>query len=368
MGETKLEPASSEEDPLAVAGDAAPVSDADATLIPEAELEAALSEIENAANEIGQAAANADGSPNGDAAPPRAGDTSVSNAVASEDELAAALGGLEQMSEREVSEIPSLGDETPIEQTSSAADDSIAAPGAPPEPQRAGDTSESNALLPENELETALAEIEQMSEADAEDIPSLDEPGEASSADTDASQQQEAVESEAGAPTGAAESGAPAEEKPEEADSSPEDDAAATADDSSPEADAKPVEKEVRFAIGKKKAAAQAAEYTPPAERGDGESGQGGAPPIPDLQKRLLRMLDGVLDTVNHPLAGLSESTRKLVGLAALVTLVVSLSAMFILPSMLPRRDAISFLQEKRAKLDAPKPPRVAPDEPALED
>ena len=75
------------------------------------------------------------------------------------------------------------------------------------------------------------------------------------------------------------------------------------------------------------------------------------------LSKRIYRALDQALDRVNRPFERLGTGVRALVGWVALATLIVSILAIVLMPLVLPHRDAIVFLQEKRAQLDAP-PPR----------
>jgi hypothetical protein len=50
----------------------------------------------------------------------------------------------------------------------------------------------------------------------------------------------------------------------------------------------------------------------------------------------------------------LNETTRTLAGWVAATTLIVSILAILLMPVLFPHRDAITFLQEKVARLDSP--------------
>lgn len=69
------------------------------------------------------------------------------------------------------------------------------------------------------------------------------------------------------------------------------------------------------------------------------------------------RAIDAALWALNRPFAWLSDEARRLVGLLALVTIVVSLLALLTLPAVAPRRDALTQLEQQarqaRAALDA---------------
>jgi hypothetical protein len=73
------------------------------------------------------------------------------------------------------------------------------------------------------------------------------------------------------------------------------------------------------------------------------------------------RLVDQALDKLNQPFARFSSRVRSAIGLAAIVTVVISLATLLLSPHVLPQRDALSFLREKRAQLDArptvPAPP-----------
>jgi hypothetical protein len=108
------------------------------------------------------------------------------------------------------------------------------------------------------------------------------------------------------------------------------------------------------FKIGRPSADEDVAGYEPPDERGEAAATGRAAPPVTPLSKRLYRAIDRALDALNRPFAGLSNSQRALVGWVALTTLIVSILAIILMPIVLPHRDAITFLEEKRAQLDMP--------------
>jgi len=78
--------------------------------------------------------------------------------------------------------------------------------------------------------------------------------------------------------------------------------------------------------------------------------------------KGICRLVDRALDTLNKPFARFSSQVRNAIGLAAIATVVISIAALLVLPRLMPRRDAVSFLREKRAQLDA-RPTAPAPPE-----
>lgn len=275
------------------------------------------------------------------------------------------------------------------------------------------DSAESNVLLPEDELQAALAEIEQMSAEDADGNPSLDDgrdesdglvadPRRLPSGATDApspesdpppaAEQVVSTPSESADQTAAAETAATPDPDPplgeaewaamvagaeavastanagpasddaaldsrvgqSAAQKSPETPVAAKAADDGAAGSAPSAKKKPRFKIGKRSSEEGVAEYRPPDERGDARAG---AQPVASRSKRVYRALDRALDRINRPFERLGDGQRALVGWVALVTLIVSVLAMALMPLVLPHRDAIVFLQEKRAQLDAPSPP-----------
>lgn len=154
-------------------------------------------------------------------------------------------------------------------------------------------------------------------------------------------------------------------ERPADTEGLAESDSRATAGDKSKTgaapATSESERKNVRFQIRKKPAEKDTPRPQPPDER---------RRPVPATQpptlrgKRLYRTVDEGLDTLNRPFDQMGERTRMLVGRVALTTLIVSILAMILMPLILPHRDAVLFLQEKRAALDAPAPVEK-PDEPS---
>jgi hypothetical protein len=125
--------------------------------------------------------------------------------------------------------------------------------------------------------------------------------------------------------------------------------------------------KRLRFRIGRRSADEAEAEAGPADPAGAAEGEDSGATPVTPLDRRIYRAVDRVLDRINAPFAALNDRQRALVGWAAVTTLVVSILAMVLVPRILPHRDAITFLQEKRAQLDTP-PPAQASDFPEAAD
>ncbi len=78
--------------------------------------------------------------------------------------------------------------------------------------------------------------------------------------------------------------------------------------------------------------------------------------PTTRVWKRIYRVSDALMDAVNFPLSWASESMRAAIGYAALASIVVSSAWLLLTPIVLPQRDAITYLQERRAALDAPPP------------
>ncbi len=78
--------------------------------------------------------------------------------------------------------------------------------------------------------------------------------------------------------------------------------------------------------------------------------------------KGICRLVDRALDTLNKPFDRFGIQVRNAIGLAAIASVVISIAALLVLPRLMPRRDAVSFLREKRAQLDA-RPTAPAPPE-----
>ncbi len=65
--------------------------------------------------------------------------------------------------------------------------------------------------------------------------------------------------------------------------------------------------------------------------------------------KRLLRAIDDLLDVINRPFASLSPQHRSLIGVVSVTTIVVSWLSAWLIPVLMPHRDAITFLEQARA-------------------
>ena len=64
----------------------------------------------------------------------------------------------------------------------------------------------------------------------------------------------------------------------------------------------------------------------------------------------LLRLLDKVLELINRPFHWVPQSARNILGLAGVVTIIVSLVVLYVLPLVMTREDPISFIHRKRAE------------------
>jgi hypothetical protein len=67
----------------------------------------------------------------------------------------------------------------------------------------------------------------------------------------------------------------------------------------------------------------------------------------------ICRLVDQALDKLNGPFVRFSSQVRSAIGSAAIVTVVISIAALLVFPRVMPHRDAPSVLREKRAQLDA---------------
>jgi hypothetical protein len=119
--------------------------------------------------------------------------------------------------------------------------------------------------------------------------------------------------------------------------------------------------------LGKSRSGESRADPESPGKAHGAEAARGALLPITSVLKCVRRGIDRALDRINQPFAALDDQKRALVGWAAITTLIVSLLAMLLIPKILPQRDAITFLQEKRARLDAP-PPAKVPRSPEMDD
>lgn len=243
------------------------------------------------------------------------------------------------------------------------------------------DGAESNVLLPEDELQAALAAIGKMSAEDAAAIPSLDDDREGTDgsgaeqvvSDSPLGEEEwaamvpetEAVPSTVNAAPASAAAALDISVEQSTPQESPETTAGAEAIDSGAAVQAPQAKKKPRFKIGKPSSQEGVAEYRPPEGRGSAQAVGIAARPVTPPAKRVYRALDRALDRVNRPFERVGTGVRALVGWVALVTLMVSILAIVLMPLVLPHRDAIVFLQEKRAQLDAPppRPSEVASDE-----
>ncbi len=88
---------------------------------------------------------------------------------------------------------------------------------------------------------------------------------------------------------------------------------------------------------------------TQPAEEAAGAAGG----PANDARQRRgpVWLVDRGLDFINRPFGWLGPSARQIVGVIALLVLLLSAAAPLLAPLFPKRRDAISFLEEKRAAL-----------------
>ncbi len=282
---------------------------------------------QGAAPDAPELEADADAEPRGEAASnrPPAGDISFSNALVPDDELAAALAEIESLTDDD--NIPSLDDDGPGVFTNKSAK------LTPDEAQESpAQTDNSGALSGDAELAAALAEIETIST-------------------------QEKTPGTAAVKTSSAPEAAAPSSKPSPPDGDGE--TTATAEAGEPAEDGAH-SKRIRFKI-KKKAGQEGEDpngYKPPT-KGEAPAGDVALPETP-LFKRIIRILDRLLDAINRPFARLSEAQRNAIGYAAVATIVMSLLAAVFMPKALPHRDATTFLREKAAQLRAENPSAAA--------
>jgi hypothetical protein len=100
----------------------------------------------------------------------------------------------------------------------------------------------------------------------------------------------------------------------------------------------------------------QAAEVTEAPRRGAPRRGW-----IAPLARQVYRTADAALDLVNRPFSWLTGEARNMLGWWALATMAVALSSWLLLPVLLPNRDALTFLKEKRTAIDRSPAAEVAP-------
>jgi hypothetical protein len=129
--------------------------------------------------------------------------------------------------------------------------------------------------------------------------------------------------------------------------------------------------KGLKFTIGKK-GVGGLAPATPAMSGRVTDTAQSGAAPstldLPALSpavrlgKRVIRVVEAALDAVHRPLARISPNLLPVIGVCALTTIGVSTLSIVALPILFPSRDAISYLDERIAALDAPKVEKPKPD------
>jgi hypothetical protein len=83
------------------------------------------------------------------------------------------------------------------------------------------------------------------------------------------------------------------------------------------------------------------------------EAGDQPAPEARGLGGAIYRLLDALLWAINRPFERMSPQTRQWTGLVAIVTIFTSLLALYLLPMLYPRRDALSQLTRQSAQVQA---------------
>lgn len=103
-----------------------------------------------------------------------------------------------------------------------------------------------------------------------------------------------------------------------------------------------------------REAPAPAVESTDPprAEESDDDLVTPGVAPTVPVLKRAYRWLDGGLELISWPLLRAGSTMRRVVGAVSLTTIAVTLAASLVLPLFMPYRDAVTFLRDKREKLE----------------
>lgn len=105
----------------------------------------------------------------------------------------------------------------------------------------------------------------------------------------------------------------------------------------------------------RKKPAAPAEKAEKKSETGEGEAEES---PLP----LSLRVIDKALGLINAPFSKVDPSTRQTLGIVALVTVAMSLLATFVVPYLVPRSAALEFLErqveaQQMAETEAPADP-----------
>ncbi|MGE0482113.1 MAG: hypothetical protein AB7Q17_16755 [Phycisphaerae bacterium] len=89
---------------------------------------------------------------------------------------------------------------------------------------------------------------------------------------------------------------------------------------------------------------------------GAGAGGATGARQAPAWCRALYHGVDALLELIHRPFVRVPLGVRNIVGGCAAATIVVSVTAMYALPTLFPRHDAVDFLEERIADLNRPKP------------
>lgn len=163
--------------------------------------------------------------------------------------------------------------------------------------------NETKELIADDDIEAALAEIEQLSAEEVDKIPSLDD----------------GTDDAAGPPP------------------------------------PRPTPAKTKSAESKKKGTAGAsAAGSAPATKAEDEPESAAQPAAPDdALARLYFWTDTALALIDRPVRRFNEPTRKMIGWVSAATLLVALLAALVLPAVFPQRTAITFLQEKSTAFNA---------------
>lgn len=139
---------------------------------------------------------------------------------------------------------------------------------------------------------------------------------------------------------------------------------AAAAPSSEESGDAPAPAKKHRFVVGKKAppppaasdatSANNAAEKKTESKATDTAPDASGVVPKPSLGKRVFRLAEFNLELLHRPFNWVSNSARSMIGMVSLATIAVCGMWMGLRSVLLPNRDAISFVQEKRHALEHP--------------
>lgn len=89
---------------------------------------------------------------------------------------------------------------------------------------------------------------------------------------------------------------------------------------------------------------------------GAGAGGDAAARQAPAWSRALYHGVDALLELIHRPFVRIPHGVRNIIGGCAAATIVVSVTAMYALPALFPRHDAIDFLAQRMADLNRPKP------------